>query len=127
MGKSKRRWDRSQYPDNWEQISYEFRASKEFTCEHCGYVQGDVLVSKAGREYRGTVDAAHKYPRDTRNPDPELLCLCKCHHRMYDNGFQETMDEGDHQARLHGILLERDGYVWCDHADCQGYYLPHEH
>ncbi len=125
--KQRRRWDRSQYPENWEEMSRDFRASKDYTCEMCGYRQGDPLISHTGREYQGTVDAAHKYPRDTRNPNPDLLCLCKRDHRIYDNQFQELMDEGDHQATLHDILLEREGYVWCDHEDCEGYYLPHEH
>ncbi len=123
----KKRWDRSKYPENWEQISRDFRESKDFTCEECGYVQGDPLISKAGNEYRGSVDAAHKWPNDTHNPNPDLLCYCKSCHRRYDNSFADLIEEGKHQAELHGILLEREGYVWCDHEDCKGYYLPHEH
>ncbi len=102
MGK---RWDRSQYPPNWEEISYQFRASKDFTCEWCGYQQGQPRKSRRGRMHKSTVDAAHKYPRDTRNPDPELYCLCKRCHRLYDNQFQEIIAEGEHQAALHRILL----------------------
>jgi hypothetical protein len=103
----KRRWDRKQYPPNWEQISRDFRASKNYTCESCGYHQGDWLRSKRGRWYRGTVDAAHVWPNDTKNPAPALLCLCKRCHRLYDNMFAEIIAEGIHQAVLHGILLER--------------------
>ena len=122
-----KRWDRSQYPPDWEQKSQAFRAEHNYTCEDCGYVQGDPLISKAGREYPGTVDAAHYWANDTHNPDPQLRCLCKSCHRKWDNQFQEIMAEGDHQVRMHEIALEREGYVWCDHPDCQGYYLPHSH
>jgi hypothetical protein len=111
MCKSKRRWDRSQYLPDWEEISRAFRASKQFTCEFCGYVQGDWLLSKKGKWYRGTVDAAHKWPNDTRNPRPALLCLCKRCHRLYDNLFYKIIEEGIHQAILHRILLERRGYT----------------
>jgi len=104
MGK---RWNRQEYPDNWEQISYQFRASRNFTCEHCGYRQGDLLISRIGRRYRGSVDAAHKWPNDTDNPNPELLCLCKRCHRLYDNQFEELIAEGQHQARMHSILLQQ--------------------
>jgi len=129
MARGRTRWDRSQYPENWEEISATFRASKNYTCEwdECGVQQGDTLTSKAGRDYKATVDAAHRYPFDTQNPNPELLCLCKKHHRVYDNSFQEEMAEVEHQVAMHGILIEQAGYVWCDHPDCGGYYLPHEH
>ena len=102
-----RRWDRSQYPPNWEEISYNFRLSKDFTCEACGYRQWEPRISRSGREHKGTVDAAHKFPNDTRNPHPELICLCKRCHRLYDNLFQELLSEGNHQATLHRILLHR--------------------
>lgn len=105
------RWDRSQYPENWEEISLNFRASKDFTCEWggCGVRQGDTLISRAGNEYKAVVDAAHVYPFDTMNPNPDLLCLCKKHHRLYDNSYQ-GLDELEHQITMHRILIERNGY-----------------
>jgi 5-methylcytosine-specific restriction endonuclease McrA len=133
MGWSKRRWNRNKYPEEWERISYEFRSSKDFTCESCGYRQGDLLVSRAGRLYRGTVDAAHKYPNDTRNPQPELYCFCKRCHRLYDNQFQALIAEGKHVAKLHAILVQNRGYrlpahlltyyedcPWC-YGECEGH------
>jgi hypothetical protein len=106
-----KRWDRSQYPENWEEISAAFRASKNYTCEWggCGVKQGDKLISKAGKEYTATVDAAHVYPFDTANPNPDLLCLCKKHHRIYDNSYQGEMDELEHQTIMHRILIEKKG------------------
>jgi hypothetical protein len=97
----KKRWDREKYPENWEQMSYEFRESKDFTCEVCGYRQGDPLISKAGNEYRGSVDAAHRFPNDESNPDPELLCLCKRDHRIYDNTIKA---EYEHQENMMEIV-----------------------
>jgi hypothetical protein len=106
------RWDRSNYPPDWEIISYNFRASKNFTCEWpgCCVRQGDILISKAGNLYIATVDAAHAIPWETHNPDAELYCFCKSHHRVYDNLFNNEILELDHQIRMHRILLARSGY-----------------
>ena len=102
-----RRWDRSRYPENWEAMSQAFRASKNYTCEFCGTPQGTMRVSRSGRWYASWVAAAHKYPNDTRNPHPELLCLCEWCHLIYDAQFQDILAEGEHQARLHAIALEQ--------------------
>ncbi len=106
MGK-RRRWDRSRYPANWDDISWAFRSSKRFTCEHCGTEQGMLRISKAWNLYPARVMAAHRYPNDTANPYPELLCLCERCHFSYDARFRDILEEGEHQAVLHGILLER--------------------
>jgi hypothetical protein len=84
-----------------------FRASKNYTCEFCGTVQGTLRISKAGNSYRSRVVAAHRYPNDTVNPCPELLCLCERCHFWYDARFRDIVEEGRHQAVLHGILVER--------------------
>jgi len=121
------RWNRKKYPENWEQISRDFRSSKDFTCEFCGYKQGEPLISKAGNRYRGTVDAAHKYPYDESNPEPALYCLCKRDHRIYDNSWQNDIDEVEHQSRMHQILIGNYGEerYWCE--KCQDHYLEHTH
>lgn len=103
----RKRWDRSQYPDNWEELSQAFRASKQFTCEHCGTVQGTWRTSRAGNAYRSITAAAHRYPNDTRNPHPDLLCLCERCHCIYDGHFRGIIDEGKHQALMHEILVDR--------------------
>lgn len=126
--KQQKRWDRSQYPDNWEEISYSFRELKDFTCEHCGVRQGTMRESKAGNPYTARTAAAHKWPNDTQNPEPELLCLCESCHRKYDNQFQELIDEGEHQAVMHDILLERradeEEWEYCDICEMR---LPDSH
>jgi hypothetical protein len=112
MARGHTRWNRDEYPPEWEQISYNFRASKNFTCEWegCDIQQGDILVSRAGKPYMATVDAAHALPFEKSNPDAELYCFCKRHHRVYDNLWTEELAELDHQIRMHRILLERNGY-----------------
>lgn len=103
----RKRWDRSQYPENWEELSQAFRASKAFTCEHCGTVQGTWRTSRAGNAYRSITAAAHRYPNDTRNPQPDLLCLCERCHCIYDGHFRGIIEEGKHQALMHEILVDR--------------------
>jgi hypothetical protein len=102
-------WQRrdDEYPEDWEEMSRAFRASRGYICEHCGVQQGTVRVSRAGNEYTARVAAAHKYPNDTQNPYPELLCLCERCHFAYDARFREIIEEGKHQALLHAIVLER--------------------
>lgn len=121
------RWDRSKYPEDWEAISRRKREEANWTCEFCGAVNGEGAQSRGGSTYTVVVAAAHKWPHDERNPDPDLYCLCQSCHRSYDNQFRDIIEEGDHQIKLHRIALEHEGYEYCDHPDCQGYYLPHEH
>lgn len=109
----KRRWDRSQYPDDWEEISHSKKVAASWTCEFCGNEHGKCACNKRGGEYTAYMAAAHKWAGDTHNPDPELYCLCQSCHRKYDNSFQTAYEEEEK--------------VWCDHPDCQGYFLPHEH
>jgi hypothetical protein len=124
---AKKRWDRSQYPENWEEISKNKREEAGWVCEFCGTAHGDQGTSKCGSNYTVRIAAAHKWPNDTRNPDPDLYALCQSCHFSYDAQFRDIIAEGKHQANMHGIALEQEGYVWCDHEDCKGYYLPHEH
>ena len=123
-----KRWDRRKYPDNWEEMSRNKREEAEWTCEFCGAVHGGAGTTTRGSTYKPVrIAAAHKYPNDESNPHPELYALCQSCHFSYDNQFKDIIEEGKHQATMHGIALEQEGYVWCDHEDCRGYYLPHEH
>jgi len=124
---TKKRWDRSNYPDDWEEISHRKREEAGWRCEFCGAPHQGEGKSKSGLLYRVWLAAAHKWPNDTRNENPELYCLCQSCHRSYDNQFAEIIAEGKHQAKMHEIALEQEGYerVWCE--ECQGYFLEHEH
>ncbi len=102
---------RHKYPPDWEEKSQAFREQHNYTCEFCGRSNGETF--KSGGQVR--VAAAHKYPNDTSNSDPDLYCLCQSCHRSYDNGYQtDIMDEGDHQVRMHRIALEQEGMTACD-------------
>ena len=101
---------RSFYPPGWKKISQEFRASKNFTCEHCGIQQGQERVSRrTGVVYKVIVAAAHVDHSDRHNPHADLKCLCPtCHGIMdYQNHVREK--EGTFQRRLHTQLLTRRG------------------
>lgn len=122
-----KKWDRSQYPDDWEEISRRKREEAGWTCEFCGAEHQGQSTSKGGSSYTVRVAAAHKWPRDTRNPDPDLYCLCQSCHFSYDNQFQNLMEEGEHQARMHEIALEQelkyyDDCALCDRGGCRGHY-----
>lgn len=120
-----KRWDRSKYPPDWEDTSRSFRESRDYTCEQCGVRQGMLRISKAGNEYTARTAAAHKWPNDTHNPAPDLLCLCEICHMRYDHQFTEILEEGEHQAHLHEVLVE---WEYCD--VCEEYrppsHFPHE-
>jgi hypothetical protein len=123
-----KRWDRSKYPPNFDDISLQKRKAHNFTCEFCGRSNEDKFES--GGDVR--VSFAHKYKNDEANPNPEGYCLCQSCHWHYDHPSDKIKEEGDHQVAMHRIANEqvgyvRDGRVWCDHEDCKGYYLPHTH
>ena len=110
----KKRWYSTRYPPNWRQISYRFREEHNFVCEHCGTRQGTPRVSHRGRTYFSIVCAAHRWPGDTMNPNPDLLCLCEICHFYYDWHFRRrkpALSELEHQKRLHTILIEQKIYL----------------
>ncbi len=120
-----KRWDRKKYPPNWEELSENCRKQAGYTCQDCGYERGQPKKSKAGNTWYDPLDASHDIPNDTANPNSPLTCRCKRCHRLYDNLF--PIEEWRHVERMNAIAMEKSGYVWCDHEDCGGYYLPHEH
>jgi hypothetical protein len=136
FGKRKR-WARDEYPENWEEIAQQKKEEADFTCEFCGNAHRDQGQNKKGGTYDVRVAAAHRFPNDTGNPDPDLLCLCQSCHRKYDNQFRGIIEEGKHQAIMHEIILERigdgkgnggdDEKVYCGHPECGDYYYPHTH
>jgi hypothetical protein len=128
----KNRWDRSKYPDDWERKSYDQRSSTNWTCEFCGAVHGGEGTTRGGNTYKPVrIAAAHKWPHDESNPNPDLYSLCQSCHFSYDAQFRGIIAEGDHQVAMHRILLEPvfgdygEERFWCD--ICNGYYLEHSH
>lgn len=99
-----------QYVKGWKKMSFAFRQSKNFTCEHCGVVQGrDERVSRrTGVVYKVPTHAAHKN-HDPQNPTPELLCLCPSCHGKYDYQHMQATDRVRFEKMRHAILLSRRG------------------
>ena len=77
---------RSFYPPGWRKESYDFRASKQFTCEHCHAVQGvtERVSRRTGAVYKVCTHAAHKNFGETHLVDAPKLCLCEVCHGRYD-------------------------------------------
>jgi hypothetical protein len=102
---------RKQYIRGWKKISFEFRQSRNFTCEHCGVVGGrDERVSRrTGAIYTVHTHAAHKN-HDPGNPNPELLCLCPSCHGKYDYQHLRRNDTLKSEQLKHKLLLTRRWY-----------------
>src|SRR5438094_3798638 len=81
---------RSFYPPRWRKVSYDFRASKNFTCEHCHAVQGvtERISRRTGAVYQVSTHAAHKHFGETRKADAPKLCLCEKCHGTYDTSLR---------------------------------------
>lgn len=96
---------RANYPDNWDQISRDFRASKNHQCEDCGVRKGDRMISRrTGVVWTAYVVAAHAYGEDTRNPHAKLRCLCPRCHFIYDLKAQQRDREVSNQRLQHQLL-----------------------
>jgi len=64
---------RTDYPSNWRDISYRYRASKKFICGKCG-------VDLSRRNLQGLTDTDHIDGDKRNNKYENLQCLCKiCH------------------------------------------------
>lgn len=76
---------RKLYPPDWKRTAQAFKESRGLRCERCKIRHGGRRISKrTGKPYIVWLHAAHKYPYDTLNPHPELLCLCPSCHGRYD-------------------------------------------
>ncbi|GCE18679.1 hypothetical protein [Dictyobacter kobayashii] len=94
---------RTLYPPNWSELSGACKVAAGWRCQRCRIRQGATRTSKrTGRPYRVWLHAAHVRLHDTRNPAPDLLCLCPTCHGRYD--YQLHRREG--QIRLE-ILKHR--------------------
>lgn len=78
-----RRW---LYPANWNQLATATKEQAGYRCERCRIRQGARRKSKrTGQPYRVWLHAAHVRLHDTRNPAPDLKCLCPTCHGKYDH------------------------------------------
>ena len=99
---------RSFYPPGWRKESYDFRASKQFTCEHCGVKQGAERVSRrTGAVYKVSTHAAHKNFGETHQIDAPKLCLCEKCHGTYDTSLRRREQRIALEQFIHRRLLGR--------------------
>ncbi|MDA8002555.1 MAG: HNH endonuclease [Alphaproteobacteria bacterium] len=83
--------DPSGYPENWDEISKEFRKKRNYTCADCG-----VCCEKDP----GLTDA-HHVNGDKSNCAPEnLQCLCKYHHHKRHAHYKPKESEMRRLERL---------------------------
>jgi len=67
--------DRSKYPENWKEISWEYKESIGWKCEWCGIQHLKDLDI-------GNCLTVHHPDHDPENPDARLIGLCaRCHLR----------------------------------------------
>jgi 5-methylcytosine-specific restriction endonuclease McrA len=66
-------WDRSKYPDNWEEIATQVKEAAGWCCRHCGHPNSTVVP--------GRILTVHHWDLDPSNCDLDnLVALCqKCH------------------------------------------------
>src|SRR5947199_7602800 len=97
---------RKLYPPHWRKESYHFRASKHFTCEHCGVKQGEERVARrTGAVYKVCTHAAHKNFGETHLINAPKLCLCEVCHGRYDEQARRreqriTLEQFKHRRRI---------------------------
>ncbi len=101
---------RKAYPTNWEDLARRCKERADFTCEHCGVKQHQIVTSRKGTPYFIYLHAAHKH-HDKDNPQPELLCLCISCHARYD--YQRKQKEARLRVETlkHLRLLIEQGVV----------------
>ena len=98
------------YPPGWRKTSYAFRASKDFTCEHCGVQQGTERVSRrTGVVYKVSTHAAHQHFGETHKIDAPKLCLCEVCHGRYDASLRRREQRIALEQVKHTLLLARRG------------------
>ena len=109
--------NRHLYPDNWAEISRRCRELANYTCQHCGVVQGTVRISRRGNPYKVVVQAAHKDHSARARTDADLLCLCFTCHWWYDYlAWQRQQDlRLEHLRHCQLITPTRLQAVQCRH------------
>jgi hypothetical protein len=102
--------NRPAYPANWEVLARQCKERANFTCEHCGVKQHQIVTSHKGTPYFIYLHAAHKH-HDRHNPTPELMCLCISCHARYD--YQRKQREARIRLEMikHLRLLVEQGIV----------------
>lgn len=66
-------WNRSRYPDDWDEIAERVKREAGYCCRHCGHPNSTVV--------RGRVLTVHHLDGDPGNCDDDNLLACcqRCH------------------------------------------------
>lgn len=87
------------YVKDWEEISYAYRATHNFTCERCGIHIEDGF----DHQYMQT---HHKNGVKTDNRESNLECLCiECHSRV-DDAHSRNFSRGGNQVKLNDFIAK---------------------
>src|SRR5207248_2499050 len=96
---------RKQYPDNWDDLSWQCKERAGWKCEFCHVRHGRKRKSKrTGKRYPVYLHAAHAH-HDLGNPTPVLLCLCPTCHGKYDYRYRMSQQQVSLERMKHRLLL----------------------
>ncbi len=106
-----KRWNRREYPPNWEELARACKEAAGWRCQRCRVKQGKKRISKAGKPYKVRLAACHANPFDEKsNPNPVLLCMCEKCHAWYDAPYKAMRRLINHEINKHRILLMKKGF-----------------
>ena len=85
-----KKWQRQQYPSEWEALAHACKVRAGWKCEHCGIAQFTVIESRTGQPYLIYLHAAHADPAQSKSePQPHLIALCVRCHARYDYAIRQ--------------------------------------
>jgi len=102
---------RQMYPANWRDLALACKIRANWKCEHCGVSQFDIRESRRGTPYFVYLAAAHRYPFQESNPNPELLCLCPSCHGKLDYQHKQSRERVKLECLKHLKALVTLGIV----------------
>lgn len=103
---------RALYPPNWNELARACKEDAGWRCASCKIRHGSRRTSqRTGRRYVVYLHAAHVSLDDTRNPCPELRCLCPTCHGRYDVRLRIREGRISLERLKHRLLLKRRAHV----------------
>jgi 5-methylcytosine-specific restriction endonuclease McrA len=93
--RNSKRWDKSVYPENWQELSTACKEKANWQCALCNVKHGSERMSKAGNMYTVWLAACHIHPNDKANPSPELICLCVSCHGRFDAAYKSALAQAE--------------------------------
>ena len=87
------------YVKDWEQISYNYRISHNFTCERCGVKVED----RFDHQY---IQTHHRNGVKTDNREANLECLCIECHAIVDEAHRRNFSRGGNKVKLDEFIAK---------------------